>query len=113
MKIKILITALVLTLPMPAVADFKTVQLAHEVALSDLRLPSHPSGTIGFKGCSECEYQTERVSANTQYMLNGEHVKLAEFREAVSHVRKRSEETVTVLHHLEEDVIIKVSIYLR
>ena len=63
MKIKILITAIVLTLAMPAVAEFKTVQLAHEVALSDLRLPSHPSGTIGFKGCSECEYQTERVSA--------------------------------------------------
>ncbi len=113
MKIKILITAIVLCLALPAAAQFKTIELAHEVALNELRLPSHPSGTIGFKGCSTCDYQTKRVSANTQYMLNGEHVKLAEFREAVSHVRKRSEETVTVLQHLEEDVVIKVSVYLR
>ncbi len=113
MKIKILITAIVLALAMPAVADFTTVQLAHEVVLSELRLPSHPSGTIGFKGCSTCEYRTERVSAATQYELNGEHVPLAEFRNAISHVRNRSDETATVLHHLQEDVVLKVSIYLQ
>ena len=113
MKIKTLITAIVLLLAMPVAAQFTTTQLAHEVALNELRLPSHPSGTIGFKSCSECEYQTKRVSENTQYELNGERVKLDEFRDAVSHVRKRSEETVTVLHHLKEDVVIKVSIYLR
>ena len=113
MKIKILITAFVLCLALPAAAEFTTTQLAHEVALSELRLPSHPSGTIAFKSCRECVYQTKRVSANITYELNGEPVKLDEFRDAVSHVRKRSEETVTVLHHLKEDVVIKVSIYLR
>ena len=113
MKIKTLITAIVLLLAMPVAAQFTTTQLAHEVALNELRLPSHPSGTIGFKSCSECGYQTKRVSENTQYELNGERVKLDEFRDAVSHVRKRSEETVIVLHHLKEDVVIKVSIYLR
>ncbi len=113
MKIKVLITAFVLCLALPAAAQFTTTQLAHEVALNALRLPSHPSGTIAFKSFRECEYQTKRVSANTQYMLNGEQVKLDEFRSAVSHVRNRSEETVTVLHHLKEDVVIKVSIYLR
>ena len=97
---------------MPVAAQFTTTQEAYEVAVNELRLPSHESGTIGFKSCSECGYQTKRVSANTQYVLNGERVKLDEFRYAVSHVRKRSEETVTVLHHLKDDVIIKVSIYL-
>ncbi len=112
MKIKILITAIVLFLALPAAAQFRTIELAHEVALDELRLPSHPSGTIGFKACSECEYQTKRVSASTQYMLNGQQVKLDKFREAVSGVRKRSEATVTVLQHLEKNVVIKVSIYL-
>ncbi len=112
MKIKVLITAFVLCLALPAAAQFTTTQLAHEVALNELRLPSHPSGTIGFKTCNDCEYQTKRVSANITYELNGEQVKLAKFREAVSHVRKRSEETVVVLQHLEDDVITKVSIYL-
>ncbi len=112
MKIKILITAIVLCLTLPAAAQCRTIELAHEVALDELRLPSHPSGTIGFKTCNDCEYQTKRVSANITYELNGEQVKLDEFRDAVSHVRKRSEETVTVLHHLKDDVVIKVSIYL-
>ena len=67
MKIKVLITVFVLCLALPAAAQFTTTQLAHEVALNELRLPSHPSGTIGFKSCSECEYQTKRVSENTQY----------------------------------------------
>jgi len=112
MKIKILITALVLTLALPAAAEFTTVQLAHEVALSDLRLPSHLSGTIGFKGCSTCEYRTERVSESTRYMVNGRSVPLDKFRSTVSRIRNRSEQAVTVLHHLEDDVVTQVSISL-
>jgi len=112
MKIKILITALVLTLAMPAAAQFTTVQLAHEVALSELRLPSHPTGTIGFKSCSECEYQTKRVSEHTRYVVDGRAVPLDKFRSAVSHIRNRSEHAVTVLQHLEDNVITQVSISL-
>lgn len=112
MKIKILMTALVLTLAMPAAAQFTTVQLAHEVALSELRLPSHVSGTIAFKGCSECPYQTERVSERTRYIVNGRNVPLAKFRSAVSRIRKRSEQYVTVLQHLEDNVVTQVSISL-
>ena len=112
MKIKILMTALVLALAMPAAAEFTTVQLAHEVALSELRLPSHVSGTIAFKGCSDCAYQTERVSERTRYMVNGRSVPLDKFRGAVSHIRNRNEQYVTVLHHLEDDVVTQVSISL-
>ena len=113
MKIKILITALVLTLAMPAIADFKTVQLAHEVVLSELRLPSYVGGTIGFKGCSDCPYQTERVSEDTRYFVDGRSVPLDKFRNAVSHIRNRSEQWVTVLHHLDNDVVTQVSISLQ
>ncbi len=112
MKIKILITALVLTLAMPAVAEFTTVQLAHEVVLSELRLPSHVGGTIAFKSCSDCPYQTKRVSEHTRYVVDGRAVPLDKFRSAVSHIRKRSEQWVTVLHHLENNVVTQVSISL-
>jgi hypothetical protein len=112
MKIKIMMTALVLILAMPAAAQFTTVQLAHEVVLSELRLPSHVSGTIAFKGCSDCAYQTKRVSERTRYMVNGRSVPLDKFRGAVSHIRNRSEQYVTVLHHLEDDVVTQVSISL-
>ena len=112
MKIKILMTALVLTLAMPAAAQFTTVQQAYEVVLSELRLPSHASGTIGFKSCRDCAYQTERVSEHKRYIVNGHSVPLDKFRSAVSRVRNRSEQAVTVLHHLEDDVVTQVSISL-
>ena len=54
MKLKLLITAALLSLALPAAADFKQVQEAYEVALSDMRLPRADGGTIAFKECAKC-----------------------------------------------------------
>lgn len=113
MKFRVLIAALVLSLATPAIAQITTVQLAHEVPLSDIRLPQSGVGTLGYKPCPDCEYATTRVSANTRWVLNGQSTTLAKFREGVARITTRDEEYVTVLHHLEDNRITSVSIFVR
>jgi hypothetical protein len=60
MKFKVLIAAIILALALPAAAQFRTVSKAHEVRLSDLRLPQSDGGTVAYKPCDECPYETKR-----------------------------------------------------
>jgi len=112
MKLKVLIAAALLSLALPAAADFKTVQEAYEVALSDLRLPRAAGGTIAFKECDTCEYRRIRVGADMSYRLNGKAVPLKQFRAALEHVEDREDQPVTVLHHLERNQVTAVSVNL-
>jgi hypothetical protein len=91
----------------------KTLQAAHEVMLSELRLPGTESGTIGFKPCETCDYRTERVSRETVYLVNDKRVSLKDFTEALSGVNDRDATFVTVLHHLERNVVTRVWVHLR
>ncbi len=113
MKFKVMIAALALALTAPVFAQITTVALAHEVNLADVRFPQSTSGTIGFRTCDECEYMTKRVTGSTRWVLNGTPVTLAEFREGLAHITNRNAEIVTITHHLEEDRITEVSVYLR
>lgn len=112
MNFKALTTAILLMLVLPAAGQIRTVQLAHEVPLDDLRLPQSEGGTIGFKSCEDCEYQTERVTAATRWSLNGKTVRLDDFRVGLARATDRKSVYVTVLHHLEEDRVTEVSVYL-
>jgi len=112
MKLKVLIAAALLSLALPAAADFKQVAEAYEVALSDLRLPRGNGGTIAFKECDKCEYKRIRVGSDIRYRLNGKDVTLKTFREAMATVENREGEAVTVLHHLERNQVTAVSVYL-
>jgi len=112
MKLKLLIAAALLSLALPATADFKQVAAAYEVALSDLRLPRAHGGTIAFKECATCEYRRIRVGADMRYRLNGKDVTLKEFSKAMATVQDRKREAVSVLHHLERNQVIAVSVNL-
>ena len=112
MKFKVLISALLLSMALPAAADVTVVEKAYEVALSELRLPRNEAGTIAFKECEYCDYVTKRVTAHTQYRLNGKSISLAKFRTALERVQKRDEEAVTVLHHVESNKVTVVSVNL-
>lgn len=112
MKIKILMTTLLLSLALPAAADFTTVQEAYEVALSDLRLPRNEVGTIAFKECETCDFMTKRVNADTHYSINGKSVKLSHFRAALGEVKDPSNEAITVIHHLERNQVTAVLVNL-
>lgn len=112
MKFKVLITAALLGLALSAAADGRLIQKAYEVALSDLRLPQAEDGTIAFKECEACETLWVRVGAGTTYRLNGQVMPLAKFRTALLNVADREGQPVTVLHHLELDVVTNVAVNL-
>lgn len=112
MRLNLVIAVTLLWLALPAAADFTTVEQAYEVALSNVRLPQSESGTIAFKTCDSCDYRTERVAPETRYLVNGRAMPLQKFRIALSRVADRDAEAVTVLHHLKDDRVTEVSVYL-
>lgn len=113
MKSRIFVFAVALMLALPAAAQMKTLQAAHEVMLSELRLPGTESGTIGFKPCEDCDYRTERVSPETVYLVNEQRVSLEKFTEALASVNDRDATFVTVLQHMERNVVTRVWVTLR
>jgi len=112
MKLKVLITALLFSLALPAAADMTVVQKAYEIALSDMRLPRANGGTIAFKECDKCDYIRVRVGEDTQYRIDGKAVPLAKFRDALKLVGDRDDQPVTVLHHLKRNRVTAVSVNL-
>lgn len=113
MKLKTLIIAVALILSAASAADIRTIQLAHEVALSDLQLPPSESGSIGFKPCADCEYRSRQITVETLWSINGRRMSLADFRKGIARVTKRDEVYVTVLEHLEKGRVTEVSVNLR
>ena len=110
MKFNIVIAAIILGFALPATADFETIAEAHEVYLADLRLPQSESGTVSFKTCSACSYQTKWVSEDVQWVLDGNLLPLDKFRRGVASITDRDATAVTVLHHLEQDRVIRVEV---
>lgn len=110
MNIKYFFIAVLLGLSLPAAAEFTTIAEAHEVALSDFRVPATPSSGVIFKICDDCDMMTVRVTPNTQYLINGKSYPLKEFRKRVFDIRDRANTPVTVLHHLESDIVLSVSV---
>ena len=108
MKIKLFLAALLLSLALPAAADFEVVTLAHEIALSNFRAPETQNGGLAFRACAECENVSVRVTSNTQYVVNDKAVKLEKFKQALRQVRNRDEVLVIVVQHLESDTIVSV-----
>lgn len=113
MKTKYLLSVLLLALALPAAAEFRTVAEAYEIELSNLRLPQNAAGTIAYKTCDSCEYQTTRVSTDTRWILNGQAMSLVKFRQGVAQIKDRKKRFVTVLHHLENDRVTKVQLTIR
>lgn len=105
MHIQKLLLATLIGLSVPAHGDFVTVVEAYEVQLSDLRLPENANGTLAFKPCSDCGYQTVRVNAATEYEANNRRLSLSDFREELQRVNDPATHSVTVMHHLELDTI--------
>ncbi len=110
MNIRHFFVALILAASMPAAAEFTTYAEAYELALSDFRVPATPSSGVIFKKCGDCDMQTIRVTPSTDYRINGKSYPLKEFRKRVFDIRDRANTAVTVLHHLESDIVLSVSV---
>ena len=112
MHSRILLVLVLLGLSLAAAADFRTITEAYEVALGDLRLPGSENGTLTFRQCADCEAQTLRVTSKTRYLINDRDFALAEFKEQLKRVRNRKDQSVSVLHHLESNIIKAVKVWL-
>ncbi|MBT8103436.1 MAG: hypothetical protein KJO95_10740 [Gammaproteobacteria bacterium] len=113
MKTNYLIIALLLALALPAAADFRTIQQAYEIELVNIRLPQADGGTVSFKSCDACAYQTARVSSDMRWILNGQNMTLSKFQEGIDNIEDREHKYVTVVHHLEHDRITEVALTIR
>ena len=111
MKFKVLIAAIILGLALPVAAQFRTIEEAYEVRLSDLRVPQSEGGTVAYKPCDTCPYETKRVSNNTQWIVDGKSMSLEKFRRSLTSIADRRNTAVTVLHHLESDRVTRVSVH--
>ena len=112
MQIRKLLVLGFLGLSLSAAADFTTVTAAYEVKVSDMTMPINEVGTLKFKQCAECETQTLLVNSSTNYVLNGNYVSLADFKDALAGISDPSSEIATVLHHLESNVITGIKVRL-
>ena len=112
MKTKMIITALALCLALPAAAGFRTIQKGYELPIDHVRLPQFAKGTIAFKKCGNCPYETKRLSSNVEWRINGKATTLVKFRAQVAQLT-RPDEIITVRHHLEKDQVTRVSVWVR
>lgn len=112
MNTKTFLLALLLGISLPVAAEFTTVSLAHEVALSNFRVPASQNSGVTFKTCDACDMQRSRVTVETQYVINSRPVSLKEFRKTIFTIQDRASETIIVLQHLESNTIVSVSVSL-
>lgn len=113
MRREILPILILLALSVTAVADFRTIAEAHEVDLSNLRLPGNELGTVSFKLCSDCIAQVSRVNGNTRYAINDHAYPLSEFKKQLKLVRDPDKQNVSVLQHLESNTIQSIEVWIR
>ena len=112
MNIRTFLAAVLLGIGLASSAGAQIVSQAYEVALDNFRAPATQNGSVSFKECDSCNTRLVRVTENTRYTINDEPVRLDDFRKAISHVSDRASKTVTVLHHLESDTVVSVSVSL-
>lgn len=111
MMLRTLLVALLVSLCLPAAADFVVVSKAYELSLADVRLPATPSGTVTFKECKDCDYQTIRVTPETRYEVDAQPLTLQEFRKSIAQLTNPADVPVTVLHHLESGTVKAIRVW--
>lgn len=110
MKIQLTSAIAVLLLSFSVSAQFQTLQLAHEVPVSQFVVPVTQNGTLNFKSCDECEQFSARLTPQTRFIVNRKNVELKEFRAAVLGLRSRRDDTIVILQHLDSNTITSISV---
>ena len=112
MKIRITIATAFMLMCAAVSAQFMTVELAHEVSLSEFVVPVSQNGSLNFRACSDCKSFTARLTPRTRYIINNKDVELQEFRQRLGGVHNRDEHALTILQHLETNTVTYISISL-
>jgi len=113
MKLKLLIAAALLCLALPAAADFQTISRAYEVEPSNLTIPTSQNGRVLFKNCDECATRAVRLTPNTRFVVNGRSIRFEKFRRIANGIGNAEPELIGVLHHLESDTVVSLSLTVR
>lgn len=113
MNRKFTMIAAILLIALPAAADFQTVSQAHEVALSDLTVPTSQNGRVLFKECDECDTESVRLTPNTDFVVNGRSVRFEKFRTIARDTNEADTVPVTILHHLESGTVVRLSLTVK
>lgn len=109
MQHRYLVTSLVLLAlvgiqPAWAVRVLELVERSYELWLSDASLPRSAGGSVTFKACSECSFESIVVTDSTRYSLGDLQVSLADFRQhAQSLVQQRAGERTLLMVHYDID----------
>ena len=69
-------------------------------------------GTIALRECRSCSYRVLRVAPAARFNVNGRAVELDKFRALLSQLEDADKKAVTVVHHIERDQVISVSVWL-
>lgn len=110
MNFKNLLTVTLICIGFTAIAHGQVVSRAHELGLSNFSAPTTANSTIAFKKCNDCELISARVTAATRYSVNGDTVRLEDFREAITLATDPDNASVVVLHHLESDTVVSIDL---
>jgi len=110
MKIRIMTFASLILMTTWATADIVTISEAYEVPRRNFTVPVTMNGDLSFKVCDDCNLITARMTPDTFFRVNGEHVELSEFRKSVFRIRHSDKTPIVVLHHLESNTIQSISV---
>ena len=114
MKRLTILTLALLCAAGPAMAiEGEVISRAYEISLDQFQAPATPNGKTSFRPCRQCDRQSARVTPQTRYSVNGEVLKLQDFRAALLLVQDRRNAIVTVLHHLESDTVVSIDASLE
>ena len=113
MNVKPIITAMLITLAIPTMADFVTTSRAYEVALADLVVPPSLHSRLMFRQCADCDSESIRLTPQTRFIVNGRDVLFDKFRLFARQATTADVVTVTILHELESDTVESVFLIFK
>lgn len=67
-----------------------------EISIFSVNLPVSANGRVSIRECDDCDYHSIRVTPQTVYQLNGQTVRLKDFRKAITDLRRDGDITVNV-----------------
>ena len=85
----------------------------YEVSIYSLRLPVSHNGTVALRECDDCDYHTIRVTPNTQYVINDQHLRLDEFRERILDLKRHGNITVNVTRDEATETVVNMFVYVQ
>ena len=113
MKSKIFLALAALMLSLPAAAEMRTHIEAWELPASYVRLPVTDAGTVAFKLCHSCAYETRQTARNMVWKLNGRGTTLENFRKAMARINDLNKHLIVVAKRVTDNKVTEVVIWVQ